>query len=96
MTQYCRYCGHAVDYNGEAEDFVCCAKAKCGNDGAGRFYSAAKAKRPNKCKHFSFNPLDVFYTTYGAREYRPREGKEKISKDQIIFTELHADGSKRL
>lgn len=72
MKQYCRYCANAIDYNGEATDFICTAKASCGNDGAGKFYSAAKARKPNKCKHFDFNPLDVFYTTYGEREYKPR------------------------
>ena len=72
MIQYCRYCANALDYNGEAEDFVCSADAECGDFGAGHFYDASKAKRPNKCKHFVFNPLDVFYTTYGEREYKPR------------------------
>lgn len=77
MMQYCRYCAWALDYNGEAEDFVCSAPAPCGDDGAGHFYSAAKAKRPNKCKSFSFNPMDVFYTTYGEREYKPRGANRK-------------------
>lgn len=73
MKQYCRYCANALDYNGEATDFVCMAKAPCGNNGAGQFYKANKAKRPNKCRHFEFNPMDVFYTTYGEREYKPRQ-----------------------
>ncbi|MBQ1442018.1 MAG: hypothetical protein IIZ08_08910 [Clostridia bacterium] len=73
MKQYCRYCVHALDYNGEATDFVCMAKAPCGNNGAGQFYKASEAKRPNKCKYFEFNPMDVFYTTYGEREYKPRQ-----------------------
>lgn len=72
MKQYCRYCSWAIDYNGEAQDFICTAKAECGNNGAGRFYPASKAKRINKCKHFEFCPTDVFYTTYGEREYKPR------------------------
>ena len=45
MKQYCRYCTNAIDYNGEATEFVCTAKAECGNNGAGRFYPAEKAKR---------------------------------------------------
>lgn len=76
MKQYCRYCANALDYNGEAEDFLCVANAPCGNNSAGRFYKADKAKRTNKCKYFEFNPMDVFYTTYGDREYKPREKRE--------------------
>lgn len=76
MKQYCRYCANALDYNGEAYDFLCVAEAECGKNGAGCFYPAAKAKRVNKCKYFIFNPLDVFYTTYGEREYKPREKKK--------------------
>lgn len=72
MIQYCRYCVNAIDYNGEATDFVCTADAPCGDNGSGHMYSAKKAKRPNKCKAFEFNPLDVFFTTYGEREYKPR------------------------
>ena len=71
MKQYCRYCANAIDYNGEGKDFICLAKAECGNNGAGRFYTAEKAKKVNRCKWFRFNPLDVFYTTYGYREYKP-------------------------
>lgn len=47
-NQYCRYCANALDYNGECTDFICTAKALCGDNGAGRFYKAIKAKRPNK------------------------------------------------
>lgn len=72
MKQYCRYCANAVDYNGEATDFICTADAPCGNNGAGAFYPAAIAKRVNKCKHFVYNSIDVFYTTYGMRAYKPR------------------------
>ena len=78
MNQYCRYCANALDYNGEAEDFVCTADGVCGANGAGKFYSATKAKRKNKCRYFVFNPLDVFYTTYGEREYSPRKKKDQI------------------
>ena len=77
MIQYCRYCVHAIDYNGEATDFICLADAPCGANGAGRSYTAAKAKRPNRCKSFEFNPMDVFWTTYGEREYKPRKRRAK-------------------
>ena len=80
MKQYCRYCANAIDYNGDATEFICTAKAECGNNGAGRFHSATKAKRPNKCKHFVFNPLDVFYTTYGERAYKPHEQHKKHNR----------------
>lgn len=77
MKQYCRYCTWACDYNGEATDFICTAPAPCGNNEVGKFYDAAKAKRPNKCKHFDYVPMDVFYTTYGEREYKPRDEYRK-------------------
>lgn len=72
MKKYCRYCANAIDYNGEAEDFVCTADAPCGNNGAGRMYPAKRAKRINHCKYFEFNSLDVFYTTYGEHHYKPK------------------------
>jgi len=84
MIQYCRYCANATDYNGEAQDFVCTAEAECGANGAGRFYGAEKAKRPNKCRHFCYNPLDVFYTTYGYREYKPR-GRQQTENKQLTW-----------
>lgn len=80
--QYCRYCENAFDYNGEATDFICTANAPCGNNGAGKFYKASKAKRPNKCPFFVFNELDVFYTTYGERVYKPRKSSNKEQKEQ--------------
>ena len=75
MKQYCRYCMNAIDYNGEATDCVCMAEAPCGADGSGEFYDAAKAKRPNKCKHYVHCGLDIFsYAPDGSfREYKPRE-----------------------
>lgn len=92
MKQYCRYCANALDYNGEAEDFLCNAEAPCGNNGAGKFYPAAKAKRPNKCEYFSFNPMDVFYTTYGEREYTPRESKPVQCDGQMSIWDIsHID-----
>ena len=75
MNQYCRYCANAVDYNGEAKDFVCMAVAPCGANGAGEFYSAKKAKRINKCKHYVHNGLDIFRADENGEpiEYKPRE-----------------------
>lgn len=98
MKQYCRYCANALDYNGEAEDFLCSANAKCGDYGAGRFYKAEKAKRVNRCRYFKYNPLDVFYTTYGEREYHPRGDRMycKVSKDESEQIEFFADSSKEL
>ena len=99
MIQYCRYCCNALDYNGEAEDFLCHANAECGAFGAGRFYDASKAKRPNKCKHFEFNSYDIFrynpdgsFAEYKPREkteYKPREKAVKLEPmDQIIMEEV--------
>lgn len=70
MKQYCRYCSHAFDYNGEGTDFLCEANAECGDNGCGHFYNASKAKRPNKCKHFELNEMDIFNLD---RLYKPRE-----------------------
>ena len=89
MIQYCRYCTQAIDYNGEATDFICNADAPCGNNGAGRMYPAKKAKRTNKCKHFEFNPMDVFLTTYGERYYKPRSkgGDENYEQLKMALDE---------
>lgn len=78
MKQYCRYCIHAFDYNGEAEDFLCCADAPCGNNGAGVFYDASKAKRPNKCPHFDFINADIFRQDDDGNhaEYNPRAPRD--------------------
>lgn len=75
MKQYCRYCSNAFDYNGEGTDFICEADALCGNNGAGRFYDAKKAKRQNKCKHFDFCNADIFRQDENGNfaEYKPRE-----------------------
>ena len=74
MKQYCRYCANAFDYNGEGDDFLCNANAPCGNNGAGAFYDASKAKRTNKCPHFEFCPNDIFSLDENGnyREYKPR------------------------
>lgn len=87
MLQYCRYCANAFDYNGEGTDFLCEADAPCGDNGAGRFYDARKAKRPNKCKHFDFNNADIFRDDENGNpaEYKPYEPVKKL--DQISFFE---------
>lgn len=84
MKQYCRYCINAFDYNGEGTEFLCLAKAPCGNNGAGQFYNADKAKRPNKCKYFEFCNADIFrYDENGNyAEYKPRK-KEKSLYEQM-------------
>lgn len=90
MKQYCRYCAHALDYNGEETDFICEAKAPCGSNGAGRFYSADKAKRTNRCKHFEFNENDIFRTNNDGTfvTYKPRskyKPKSEPDTTQIKF-----------
>lgn len=77
-NQYCRYCANAEDYNGDGTDFVCFADAPCGDNGSGLFYSAAKAKSVNHCKHYAFCGIDIFT----AREYQPRVPREKLPDDE--------------
>ena len=79
IAQYCRYCINAEDYNGEGEDFLCFADAPCGNNGAGVFYKAAKAKRANHCKHFEGNAIDIF----GDKEYQPRPPRTPSEYEQM-------------
>lgn len=94
MNQYCRYCCHALDYNGEGVDFICEAAAPCGNNGAGKFYSVDKAKRINKCKHFIFNENDIFrYDANGNFAiYKPRDDYKVRERgtvlDQISMMEV--------
>ena len=90
MKQYCRYCVNALDYNGEASDFLCNADAKCGNNGAGMFYGAEKAKRINSCEHFIFNENDIFGQDKNGnfKTYKPRNLKEKSILNQMCFEEL--------
>lgn len=85
MNQYCRYCVYALDYNGEATDFICEADAPCGNNGAGQFYLASKAKRINKCKNFAFNSNDIFRTMPNGdfAQYQPRDKITKKDKSEI-------------
>lgn len=87
MKQYCRYCMNAIDYNGEATDFVCMAEAPCGNGGSGKFYDAGRAKRPNKCKFFEFNGLDVFSQAPDGsfRVYKPRQAHGPKMEQMNIF-----------
>lgn len=84
MRQYCRYCAYALDYNGEGDDFVCLAHAPCGANGAGQMYDASKAKRPNKCKHYEHNGLDIFSMDENGnfRPYKPRtQSREKTPEN---------------
>jgi hypothetical protein len=74
MKQYCRYCANALDYNGEGTEFLCNADAPCGNNGAGRFYDAEKAKRKNKCKYFHY------FLSFGASWYDIRSTKDKRTR----------------
>ena len=78
MNQYCRYCNFAFDYNGEAKDFLCVADAPCGDDGTGRFYPAAKAKKINKCRYYEHNGFDIFRTDKDGNPiaYNPKEPAE--------------------
>jgi hypothetical protein len=71
MTQYCRYCFYAVNYE---DTLICMAKAPCGNNGAGHQYPLEKAKRVNHCRSFEFNPLDLLSDNPDGsfREYKPR------------------------
>lgn len=87
MLQYCRYCANAFDYNGEGTDFLCEADAPCGDNGAGRFYPASKAKRPNKCKQFEFQNADIFRDDENGNpaKYKPFVPAKKL--DQISFFE---------
>lgn len=93
MIQYCRYCINAEDYNGEGEDFLCFADAPCGNNGAGRFYPANKAKRTNKCRYFVGFALDIF----SEREYAPRpiseSDYEQLSYEQLRLIDLEVIGN---
>ena len=85
MNQYCRYCANALDYNGEATDFICEADAPCGGDGAGIMYPASKAKRINKCRYFVFNELDIFGQLEDGsfKKYHPQGKREKVESKQI-------------
>lgn len=85
IKQYCRYCNNALDYNGEATDFLC--------ETDNRFYPASKAKRINKCKNFEFNENDIFrydadgnFATYKPRDkYAKRQPKEQIKHEQLTI-----------
>ena len=94
MTQYCRYCAFAIDYNGEATDFVCTANANCGDYGAGVMYSAGKAKRANNCKHFELNEIDIFDL---EKRYNPKgnNGKSKEATCKQCHYFLFKDGKRR-
>lgn len=85
MIQYCRYCSHAVDYSCDGFSFICTAPSPCGLNGAGKQYSATKAKRPNSCPHFEFCENDVFGMDENGnfRTYKPRTKKAPPEYQQI-------------
>lgn len=80
MKQYCRYCSWAC-WQGD-ESFACCAPAPCGNNGGGILYDGKKAKRPNKCKAFDFNPIDIFRID---KMYKPRAKVEQQYEQIKMF-----------
>ena len=69
MKQYCRYCSNCS----MCVDCVCC-------DVKDKYMDYKQAKRVNNCKHFEFNPIDVFDLT---STYKPR--KKKDYKQQKLF-----------
>ena len=91
MAQYCRYCINAEDYNGEGEDFLCFADAPCGNNGAGRFYKAAKAKRANHCKHFegidAVPTADVAPVRHGR--WKKSKGNERPTENGFVHDDRY-------
>ena len=85
MKQYCRYCAHALEYDGS---MICDANAPCGNNSSGASYSIEKAKRLNKCKSFEFNPNDLLGQLSDGRfrQYQPRK-HYKTKQTQILESE---------
>ncbi|MCI9092632.1 MAG: hypothetical protein HFF36_02440 [Coprobacillus sp.] len=69
MKQYCRYCSNCSI----CVDCVCC-------DVKDKYMNYEQAKRVNKCKHFEFNPIDVFDSD---RTYKPR--KKRSYRQQKLF-----------
>lgn len=62
MVQYCRYCTHCI----YGDVIYCDVKKKVINEHI--------AKQTNKCKDFTFCPIDVF----SGKEYMPRKcGRKK-------------------
>ena len=79
MKQYCRYCSHCFlqDY-----DYVYCEEKN-------QMKEKKNCSTINKCKHFTFNSMDVFDC---EKEYKPREAykskrMQKIEAGQIEFKE---------
>jgi hypothetical protein len=90
MKQYCRYCAHALEYDGS---MICDASAPCGNNSSGASYPIEKAKRLNKCKHFEFNPNDLLgqFSNGRFRQYQPRNKTKKtqtLESKQIEMEEV--------
>ncbi len=64
MKQYCRYCCYATQVE---EDMCACNKLNI-------VMNKQNACRPNKCKMFEFNEIDVF--NFG-HTYKPRKAKKE-------------------
>lgn len=84
-NQYCRYCANAEDYNGDGTDFVCFADAPCGDSGNGIFYSAAKAKAVNHCKHYAFCGIDILPRGNISRAFRGRSFPMMTISKRVCF-----------
>ena len=77
MKQYCRYCANCFLQD---NDVVYCQPKN-------EMREKTECIRTNKCKHFEFNPYDVFsvdehgnFKEYQPREpYKPRQEKIKES-----------------
>lgn len=69
MAQYCRYCANLV----YGDSCYCEVKHKCVN------YD--RCKRPNKCKDFELNPIDVLGEN--PKEYKPRAQTKEMEQISI-------------
>ena len=74
MNQYCRYCANCFLQD---DDIVYCEPKK-------QMREKKECTRINKCKHFEFNPFDVFSADEHGnfKEYKPR-GLYKPKREQI-------------
>ena len=70
MKQYCRYCSR------------CSYGDVCYCDAKRKTMSEEAAKKPNNCKDFDFNPLDVFDP---EKEYKPREKPNAHAEQLKLF-----------
>ena len=86
MNQYCRYCANCFLQD---DDIVYCKPKN-------EMREKKECCRANKCKHFDFNPYDVFsLDEHGNfKEYKPREAykprREQIKESgQLELTNTH-------